>query len=55
MKTLFCIVSLVAVTLSACILPAPPAQGAPDLAPHRAPHRAPHEQRMPVAKQTARV
>ena len=49
MKTLLCIASFVAVTLSACILPAPPAQGAPDLAPHRAPH----ELRMP--KQTARA
>ena len=49
MKTLLCIVSLVAVTLSGCILPAPPAQGAPDLAPYRAPH----EQR--TAKRTARA
>ena len=50
MKTLLCIVSFVAVTISACILPAPPAQGAPDLAPHRAPHEL---LRMP--KQTARA
>lgn len=43
------IASIVAVTITGCIVPAQPAQGAPDLAPHRAPH----EQRM--AKQTARA
>ena len=49
MKTLLCIVSLVAVTISGCIVPTPP-QGAPDLAPHRVPHEL---LRMP--KQTARA
>ena len=50
MRNFLFIASLVAVTISGCILPAPPAQGAPDLAPHRAPHEL---LRMP--KQTARA
>lgn len=50
MKTLLCIVSFVAVTLAGCILPAPPSQGAPDLAPHRAPHEL-----LRMHKQTARA